>query len=261
MKSVRRLLCLAAFAVLPDLPAQQPESTTKPEIVQDAQAKPTPPPAAPMKPADVEKAKVHVLAAMEVKIGGGGSESVLIELYPNDAPNTVKNFINNVNKGFYKGLAFHRAIKDYLVQVGDPKSKDQTTRDQWGLTQEYTIPGEPKLPHLVGSVAMARRNAKVNPKLESDGTQFYIAVGNLSALNGSYTVFGQVIEGMDVVKRMSEITSDSNDCPLARIEIKKMVISEHKGPVVTIVKVGKKKRQTKPDSLKSPLERFLERIW
>src|SRR6202043_3896134 len=124
----------------------------------------------PAKPVDPEKSKVHLLAAMEIQIGGGGTEQVLIELFPNDAPKTVNNFVNNVKKDFYKGLAFHRAIKDYLVQVGDPKSKDQNARDQWGLTQEYTIPGEPKLPHVLGSVAMARRNEKVNPKLDSDGT-------------------------------------------------------------------------------------------
>ena len=274
MKFVRPFLCLAAaMAFLPSLQAQTaaPDAPKKPDAVKTtttttttttgAAAKPGATPDKPLTPDQIERQKVHVLVVMDVKIGSGSTEQILIELFPDDAPNTVDNFIAHVKKDFYKGQAFHRAIKDYLVQTGDPKSKEQTLRDQWGLSQEGTIPPEPKLPHVIGSVAMARRSDKVNPKLESDSSQFYIALGNLSALNGSYTVFGQVVSGLEVLKKISEIPTDSNDCPLPRIEITNMTLTKQKGPLVTLVKVGRKKVKTKPDALKGPIERFIERVW
>ena len=114
----------------------------------------------------------------------------------------------------------------------------------------------------VGSVAMARRSDKVNPKHDSDGTQFYFGLGNMSALNGSYTVFGQVVSGLDVVKRISHAVTDSNDCPVARIEIKDVKISEQKGPLFSMITTPHgNTRQSKPDALKGSLEKFIERIW
>jgi hypothetical protein len=84
----------------------------------------------------------------------------------------------------------------------------------------------------------------------------------MSALNGSYTVFGKVVSGLDVIKRISRSVTDSNDCPLARIEIKSVKISEQKGPLFTMVTTPHgNKRQTKPQALKSGLEKFIERIW
>ena len=207
-----------------------------------------------------EKKKVHTLAVMEVTWGREAGQ-VMFELFPEDAPKTVENFRSNAEKGLYNGLAVHRAIKEYLVQTGDPASKDDKARESWGLSQEYTIPGEFKRPHTVGAVAMARRSDKVNPEKKSDGSQFYFVLGNMSALDGQYTVFGQVVAGMDVLRKISRTVTDSNDCPVVRVNIKKVVVVDQTGPVVAMQQVGKHKRQTKPDALKGPIERFLERIW
>jgi cyclophilin family peptidyl-prolyl cis-trans isomerase len=207
--------------------------------------------------------EVHTLAVMEVEFSGGTHE-IIFELYTDKAPKTVANFIDNVDKGIYSGMAFHRAVDDYLVQTGDPLSKDNEAREKWGLSQEYTIPGEFKLPHVSGSVAMARRGDKVNPDRKSDGTQFYFALGNMSALNGQYSVFGQVIGGLDDLRQLSKVVTDSNDCPLERVEIKKIRVVEQKGPLVTVNSTGKdkgKSRVTRPQALKGPVEKFLDRVW
>lgn len=279
MKPAQSILVLAAVTALASLNAQtpKPEEVANAPKAQPAPAKPAPaygsaankksskdkPTKTPeqIEAEKAEKGKVHTLATVELSVAGR-EEQVLIELFPDDAPKTVANFIENVKKGTYKGVAVHRAISDYLVQTGDPVSKDKDAREKWGTSQEYTIPGEFKLPHADGSVAMARRGDKVNPKHDSDGTQFYFGLGNMSALNGSYTVFGQVVSGLDVIKKISRSVTDSNDCPLARIEIKEVKISEQKGPLFTMVTTPHgNKRQTKPDALKGPIEKFLERIW
>jgi cyclophilin family peptidyl-prolyl cis-trans isomerase len=215
------------------------------------------------KPAKLTKEQmneVHTIAVMEVEFAGSDHQ-IIFELLGDKAPKTVQNFIDNVDKGVYKKMAFHRAVDDYLVQTGDPASKDDGAREKWGLTEEYTIPGEFQLPHVAGSVAMARRGDKVNPNHRSDGTQFYFALGNMTALNGQYSVFGQVISGLDDLKQMSKVVTDSNDCPLERIEIKSIKVAEQKGPLITMTGSGKNKRITKPEAAKGPLEKLLERVW
>lgn len=201
---------------------------------------------------------IHQLALLKVRFGPSELD-IVIELFPEQAPKTVANFVKNVENGFYKGLVFHRAIEDYLIQTGDAASRDDARRDEWGLSQEYTIPAEFTLKHRPGSVAMARRPDEVNPNKESDGTQFYIAAGNLRALNDEYTVFGQVVYGLDSVKRISRAVKDTNDTPLQRIEIVDLKITEHKGPVMQ--QGSKTRKVTKPEALKSPLEKLLERVW
>jgi cyclophilin family peptidyl-prolyl cis-trans isomerase len=209
-----------------------------------------------------EKKKTHTVAVMDVKFGRESGE-VMFELFPEDAPKTVENFRSNAEKGVYNGLAVHRAVKNYLVQTGDSASKDDKARETWGLTQAPGTPAEIKRPHILGAVAMARRNDKVNPDKKSDGTQFYFVLGDMSGLDGQYTVFGQVVSGLDVLRKISRVVTDSNDCPVVRVEVKKLVVYEQQGPLITMVSTGKRdlKRITKPDAMKSAFERFLERIW
>ncbi len=224
----------------------------------------------PVSPTTTEAAKVvakekmdetHTLAVMDISFGGD-THQIIFELLAKGAPKTVGNFISNVDKGIYKGMAFHRAVDGYLVQTGDPASKDKNARERWGLTQEYTIPGEFKLPHEIGSVAMARRSDESNPEHKSDGTQFYFALGNMSNLNGQYTVFGKIVSGLDELKQLSNVVTDSNDCPLERAEISKIRIIEQKGPLVSLSSTKNKKGgTTRPESLKGPLEKILDRIW
>ncbi len=217
----------------------------------------------PDNPANWGKNDVHKLAVMDIEFAGN-TETVMIELYPQDAPRTVANFADNCESGTYNGLAIHRAIDSYLVQTGDPYTSDDSKRNEWGTGgEEKSIPAEIKRPHRVGSIAMARRNDKVNPDRKSNGYQFYIALGNMSAVDGQYTVFGQVISGIEALQSLSHTPVDSNDCPLSRIEIKSLKVVDQKGPLIVMRETGAggKKRFTKPSSAKSGIERFLSRIW
>ncbi len=270
MKLIQPLILCAALVTLTNLNAQQSLSGIlkgKPAAKSNATTKkthtPDPEVAKAAKEAKAEEMrKIHLLAAIEFKYGRESGD-VLFELFPEDAPKTVENFRSNVESGYYNKLAVHRAAKDYLVQTGDSASRDDKARETWGLTQERTIPGEFKRPHVVGAVAMARRGDNVNPDRKSDGSQFYFVLGNMSALDGQYTIFGQVVSGMPLLKKISRSVTDSNDCPVVRIEIKKVKIVEQSGPLITTTTTpsGKHKTTTRPDALKGPFERFIDRIW
>lgn len=218
---------------------------------------------APENPALWSKDSVRKLAVMEVSFGGL-RDTVMIELYPHEAPQTVTNFINHCDSGFYNGLAFHRAIEGFLVQTGDPLTSDESAREKWGTGgEDKTIPAEIKRPHRIGSVAMARRSDKVNPSRRSNGSQFYVAIGNFASLQDKYTVFGQVVSGLDVLKHISILPVDANDCPVARVEVKSIKVIEHKGPmqVEPDVASGEGGRYARPDSARGMVGRFLHRVW
>jgi cyclophilin family peptidyl-prolyl cis-trans isomerase len=209
------------------------------------------------------KDSVRKLAVMDVAFGGT-TQTVIFELYPKDAPRTVANFISNVESGSYKGLAFHRAVEGFLVQTGDPLTADEGARERWGTGGENkTLPPEIRRPHRKGSVAMGRRGDAVNPQRRSNGYQFYFAVGNFGSLDGRYTVFGQVVSGMDVIERISKLPVDSNDCPIARVEIKSIKVIDHKGPLAPQPEATENGRRasTKPYAAKGFFERLLERVW
>lgn len=127
---------------------------------------------------------------------------IVIELYPGDAPEHVKNFKKLVKDRFYEGRAntFHRYVPNFLIQGGDPLGRDRQKAGTGG--PGYTLPAEIKRKHVKGAVAAARLPDNVNPKKESNGSQFYICLKDLPELDGEYTVFGQVIEGMEVVERL-----------------------------------------------------------
>jgi len=124
--------------------------------------------------------------------------SVIIELYKEEAPKTVANFIKLSKSGFYDGLTFHRVVPDFVAQGGDPQG---TGAGGPG----YTLPAEisPNLKHVEGAVAMARLPDSANPQRRSSGSQFYICLKDVFFLDGQYTVFGQVREGMAVVKQIA----------------------------------------------------------
>jgi len=208
------------------------------------------------------KDSVHKLAVMEISFGGM-KETVMIELFPNDAPRTVLSFIDLCDSGFYNGLAFHRAIEGFLVQTGDPLTSDESAREKWGTGgEDKTIPAEIKRPHRVGAVAMARRSDKVNPQRSSNGSQFYITLGNYTSIDNKYTVFGQVVSGLEAVQRISRMPVDANDCPVARIEVKSIKVTDHKGPLqVQSGLASDGKRYAKPNSSRGFVGRILHRIW
>lgn len=119
------------------------------------------------------------------------------ELNYKQAPLSVTNFIQLAEGGFYNGLTFHRVVPNFVIQGGDP---DGTGRGGPG----YTVPAEIQLLHEKGALAWARLPDTVNPKKRSSGSQFYIALEKIAYLDGEYTVFGQVISGMDVVQKIEQ---------------------------------------------------------
>ncbi len=117
---------------------------------------------------------------------------IVVELDPGAAPLTVNNFVYLANAGFYDGLTFHRVVPGFVIQGGDPLG---TGTGGPG----YQVPAEIDLPHVKGAIAMARRPDEVNPEQASSGSQFYITLEPTPQLDGAYTVFGEVVEGTDVV--------------------------------------------------------------
>lgn len=131
-----------------------------------------------------------------------------VELYPEVAPNTVNNFIDLVEQGYYDGLIFHRVIENFMIQGGDP---DGTGRGGPG----YSIKGEfaqndfeNDLEHTRGVISMARSQA-----YDSAGSQFFIMHKDFQRLDGAYAAFGEVISGMEVVDRIATVDTDQNDRP------------------------------------------------
>jgi cyclophilin family peptidyl-prolyl cis-trans isomerase len=118
---------------------------------------------------------------------------VAVNLDAGVAPQTVNNFVSLARAGFYDDLTFHRVEPGFVIQGGDPLG---TGTGGPG----YTVPAEIELKHVKGAIAMARRSDDVNPERASSGSQFYITLDDTPFLDGAYTAFGQVIEGMDVVE-------------------------------------------------------------
>src|SRR5688500_3791072 len=128
--------------------------------------------------------------------------TIEIQTFPADAPKTVEHIVARARRNFYNGLRVHRVEPGFVVQFGDPQTRDMTKRDRWGNggSGKPIGVGEPsaKHKHVVGAVAMAHPG---NPNLAD--SQMYIMLGNASRLDGGYTVFGEVIAGMDVVRKLA----------------------------------------------------------
>ena len=137
--------------------------------------------------AGAQEKRMHPFAVIVMEKGG----EIRIELYPEDAPKTVESFIALSKKGFYNGLTFHRVVPGFAAQGGDPKG-DGTGGPGYTLKAEFN-----QRKHARGTVAMARAQ---HP--DSAGSQFYIAFAAAPHLDGQYTVFGQVVSGMEVVDRI-----------------------------------------------------------
>lgn len=173
-----------------------------------------------------------------------------LRLY-NDTPKHRDNFIKLAQAGFYDSLLFHRVIRDFMIQGGDPDSKNAPAGTLLGEGGPgYTIPAEIGAPHIRGVLAAARLGDRSNPQRESNGSQFYIvqgqpqtdasldewekrmgvkyspewrskykAKGGTPQLDGQYTVFGEVVDGLDVIDKIAAVPRDSNDRPLEDIRM------------------------------------------
>ncbi|MDR0367979.1 MAG: peptidylprolyl isomerase [Bacteroidales bacterium] len=143
-----------------------------------------------------------------------------IKLY-NETPLHRDNFIKLVNQKFYDGLLFHRVIKNFMIQAGDPESKNAPAGKRLGSGGPgYTIAAEilPQLKHKKGAVAAARLSDQINPQRESSGSQFYI-VQSAPHLDGDYTVFGEVIEGLDILDKIANVKTAPGDRPIEDVKI------------------------------------------
>lgn len=173
-----------------------------------------------------------------------------VELY-DSTPKHKENFIKLVNEGFYKDLLFHRVISGFMVQGGDPNSRDAPQGTPLGSGGPgYTIEAEIGSPHYKGTLAAARQGDNVNPEKKSSGSQFYLVqgtvqtdgeldqyerakgfkynaaqrekyktIGGTPALDMGYTVFGEVVEGMDIVDKIAAVPTGAGDRPIKDVKM------------------------------------------
>tara|TARA_B100000809_G_scaffold131728_1_gene129477 strand:- start:5888 stop:6556 length:669 start_codon:yes stop_codon:yes gene_type:complete len=140
-----------------------------------------------------------------------------------ETPIHYANFIKLAQEGFYDGTTFHRVISDFMIQGGDPNSKDAIPGNDGtggpGYTQKAEI--NPNLKHKFGVIAAARTGGPQNPDKRSSGSQFYIVENpeGVAFLDNEYTVFGQIIEGLDIIHTISQQEKSSGDRPLENIEM------------------------------------------
>ncbi len=148
---------------------------------------------------------------IETKFG-----TITLKFFADTAPGHVKNFIDLAKKGFYDGTTFHRIIPGFMIQGGDPNSRNPDKRSHGTGGPGYTIKAEfNDRPHKRGTLSMARAQ---NP--DSAGSQFFICVKDSSFLDRQYTVFGEVVSGMEVVDKIVSQPRDRNYNPNDRIEMK-----------------------------------------
>lgn len=156
------------------------------------------------------------VATIKVKDFG----TIKAELYPDKAPNTVNNFISLSNSGFYDGLIFHRVIKGFMNQGGDPDGIG-TGGPGYSIKGEFSNNGYTNndLKHTAGVLSMARSG---DP--DSAGSQFFIMADTAKHLDGEYAAFGKVTEGMDVVEAINSVETDRNDKPLNDVVIESITV-------------------------------------
>ena len=152
--------------------------------------------------------------------------TIKVKLYKN-TPQHRANFSKLALSGFYDGLLFHRVINGFMIQGGDPLTKDPANADRFGTGGPgYTVPAEfvPEYRHKKGALAAARRGDAANPLKESSGSQFYIVQDEKTCaqLDGAYTVFGETIEGLDVIDKIAAVETDRYDRPVAQVKIIKI---------------------------------------
>lgn len=156
-------------------------------------------------------------ATIETKFG-----KIVFKLLPELAPEHVRNFVKLAQSGFYDGTLFHRVIPGFMIQGGDPNTKTPD-KSKWGMGGPgYTIKAEFNTrSHLRGIVSMARA---MDPN--SAGSQFFVVTSDSTFLDRQYTVFGEVLEGMETADQIVSQQRDRNDCPLQEVRMTKVTISE-----------------------------------
>lgn len=195
------------------------------------------------------------VAVIETKFG-----KIVLSLYEQDAPQHVANFKKLIQSGFYNGTTFHRVIQNFMIQGGDPNSKDNDPMNDGMGGPGYTVPAEIKRYHKRGALAAARQGDQVNPTKASSGSQFYIVqngpmsldqlkqlemsmrrqkpnfsltqeqidtyttLGGTPFLDNEYTVFGEAVMGLDVVDQIAAVAKDARDRPLENVVVEKVYL-------------------------------------
>ncbi len=169
-------------------------------------------------PSSVTTNKKIMKATMKTSLG-----TIVLELNTADAPNTVANFTKLAGEGFYNGVKFHRVIAGFMVQGGDPLTKDDTKAALWGTGGPgYKFADEihKNNKNNVGTISMANAGPNTN------GSQFFINVNNNNFLDGKHTVFGTVVEGMEVVKAIESVQVGPQDRPVTPVVIESVTVAE-----------------------------------
>ncbi|GJL68632.1 MAG: peptidylprolyl isomerase [Nitrospirales bacterium] len=152
---------------------------------------------------------------IHIQVNGDSWGDIHLRLFSDVAPNHVQNILKLAKEKFYDGTTFHRVIPNFMIQGGDPNSQEQD-RSRHGMGGPgYRVNAEfSSKPHKRGTLSMARSQ---DPN--SAGSQFFICVADSSFLDGQYTVFGEVVSGMETVDRIVNAKRDANDNPTDRIEM------------------------------------------
>jgi peptidyl-prolyl cis-trans isomerase B (cyclophilin B) len=157
----------------------------------------------------------------EVAVIKTSEGEMVVEFWPEVAPKTVENFKKLAREGFYDGTAFHRVIKGFMIQGGDPLTKDESQQNRWGTGGPgYKVKAEfNEKSHARGVLSMARSQ---DP--DSAGSQFFICHGDAKFLDRQYTAFGQLMKGEDVLDKIATTRTTSPDRPVTRVNLESVNI-------------------------------------
>lgn len=147
---------------------------------------------------------------------------IILELFAEQVPRTVENFVSLARKGFYDGCKFHRVIRDFMIQSGDPLTKDDTQAMRWGTGGPgYTFDDEiaNHNANVAGTISMANAGPNTN------GSQFFINAKDNNFLDGKHTVFGKVVKGIDVVEKIESTATDMSDRPITPVVIMRVIVA------------------------------------
>ncbi len=163
-------------------------------------------------------------AVLETRLG-----TIVIELYPQAAPKHVESFLERIDSGFYQGTAFHRAIAWGIIQGGDPLSRDPAASDRYGSGGLNELAREDSpVSHLRGTLSAVL----IPGQPDSAGSQFFICVTDQTQLDGQFTAFGRIVEGMQAVEQLSQLPTDDRQALQERVEIDKTYLRDPPPPEV-----------------------------
>ncbi|MEJ5262376.1 MAG: peptidylprolyl isomerase [Ignavibacterium sp.] len=166
-----------------------------------------------------KKDKKKMVDSMTVAVIQTNMGTIELELFADKTPKTVENFVGLANKGYYNGVIFHRVIDNFMIQGGDPTGTGRGGQSLWGGKFEDEI--VPELKHnSEGILSMANAGPNTN------GSQFFITLKETPWLDGRHTVFGKVINGMDVVKAIGKVQTNQQDRPLKDVVMEKVTIEK-----------------------------------